>query len=169
MEKMKIRIFCCGTLYTGDGPEYKPFRDLRSVPHPRFHFDLGGGGGLGEGMILKTMPNFGKDMLPFLESSYPLFWKEPLQQTTKGRYWFIITHADISIFTTTIQFLENVWKNKQSVQPRSYSFVSRYNIFCRLPRQIHRLRQQQQLVIVGFSHQIHLHRWILQRTTPNTA
>ncbi len=35
MEKMKIRIFCCGTLYTGDGPEYKPFRDLRSVPEAR--------------------------------------------------------------------------------------------------------------------------------------
>jgi hypothetical protein len=29
---MKIRIFCCGALYTGDCPEYRPFRDLRSVP-----------------------------------------------------------------------------------------------------------------------------------------
>jgi bacteriorhodopsin len=32
MEKMKIIFFCCDALYTRDGHEYKPFRDLRFVP-----------------------------------------------------------------------------------------------------------------------------------------
>ncbi|CAK9214256.1 unnamed protein product [Sphagnum troendelagicum] len=40
-------------------------------------------------------------------------------------------------------------KTTQSEQPRTYSFVSRYNIFSRLLRQNHRL--QQQLFIVGLS------------------
>jgi hypothetical protein len=32
MEKMKIIIFYCNTLYIGDGLKYRPFHDLRYVP-----------------------------------------------------------------------------------------------------------------------------------------
>jgi hypothetical protein len=37
------------SLLIGERPEYKPFRDLRSVPQSRFHFDFVGGGGGGGG------------------------------------------------------------------------------------------------------------------------
>jgi hypothetical protein len=130
----------------GERPEYRPFRDLRSVPESGRPISLWGQGGWGRwgwGGFWEQCPTLVKTCFHFWKVATHCFGRNRCKRRQKIVVELLPTRTSPSL-------LENVWKNNQSEQPRTYLFVSRYNIFYRLPRQNHRL-QQQQLVIVGLS------------------
>jgi hypothetical protein len=100
---------------------------------------MAGGWGVGMGRILKTMPNFAKTCFHFERNRCNRRQKIAVELLPTRTSPSSSPPSDSS---------KTCEKTTQSEQPRTYSFVSRYNIFYRLPCQNHRL-QQQQFVIVG--------------------